>query len=255
MQVTPAGPVDSPAPQAAERAAGRRRDALLVGLTFAAGVVDAVSYLGLGQIFTANMTGNVVFLALAVGERSALTALHSVGALVGFSVGAIVAGQILARPRPAGVWPRRVTTLLSGELACMVAFAALWAWLGGRPVGDLLYAVIGLSSFGMGIQNAAARHVAVPGLTTTVITGALTGFMVDLPALGVAGPSQRRAGWAVAALFSGAAVGATLMVYARVLAPFVTVVAVGAVTFAAILWFGRAGPVTMQPPDPAARAG
>ena len=81
-----------------EDVAGRRRDALLLALTFAAGAVDAVSYLGLGQIFTANMTGNVVFLALAVGERSLLTALHSVGALIGFCLGAIVAGRILARP-------------------------------------------------------------------------------------------------------------------------------------------------------------
>src|SRR5580658_6706914 len=104
----------------------RRRDALLIALTFAAGVVDAVSYLGLGQIFTANMTGNVVFLALAVGERSLLTALHSVGALLGFSIGAIIAGQILANQTAPGTWPRRVTWLLCCELACLLAFAVLW---------------------------------------------------------------------------------------------------------------------------------
>jgi uncharacterized membrane protein YoaK (UPF0700 family) len=216
------------------------RDALLIGLTFAAGAVDAVSYLGLGQIFTANMTGNVVFLALAVGQRSLLTALHSVAALIGFCVGVVVAGQLLQRPRPPGIWPRRATWVLCGTLVCMGAFSGAWAVVGGEPGATLLYVLIGLSSLGMGMQNAAARHLAVPGLTTTVITTALTGFMMDLPALGISGTAQRRGGFAVLALFSGATVGAALIVYARTFAPVVAVVTVTAVTVAAYRVFGRA---------------
>jgi uncharacterized membrane protein YoaK (UPF0700 family) len=219
-------------------ALGGRRDTLLIALTFASGVVDAVSYLGLGQIFTANMTGNVVFLALAVGERSLLTALRSVGALIGFALGAFAAGRILARPRPTATWPRQVTRILWGEFACVAAFALIWVAAGGAPNAGLLYLVIALSSFGMGIQNAAARHLAVPGLTTTVITMSLTGFMVDLPALGIAGTAQRRALAAVVALFSGAAVGATFMVYTRVLAPLITLVTVLGVVVVAYLSFG-----------------
>jgi uncharacterized membrane protein YoaK (UPF0700 family) len=208
--------------------------------------VDAVSYLGLGQIFTANMTGNVVFLALAVGERSVLTAARSVGALIGFSLGAIWAGQLLARPRPSRTWPRRVTWLLGGVVACLLAFAVLWASTGGQPGEWLLYLLIGLSSFGMGLQNAASRHLAVPGLTTTVITTALTGFMVDLPALGISGTGQRRAGWAVVALFSGAAVGGSLMVYARVIAPFVSLATLASVLALAYLWFDHDDPRTRR---------
>lgn len=219
--------------------ADRTRDALLIGLTLAAGVVDAVSYLGLGRIFTANMTGNVVFLALAVGQGSLLTAMHSIAALVGFCVGAIVAGQLLQRPRPPGAWPRRATWVLCGVLACMAAFAGIWAAVGGAPEATLLYLLIGLSSLGMGMQNAVARHLAVPGLTTTVITTALTGFMVDLPAIGISGPAQRRGGIAVLSLFSGAAAGAALMVYLRALAPLITVVAVAAVIITAYLVFHR----------------
>jgi uncharacterized membrane protein YoaK (UPF0700 family) len=221
------------------------RDALLIGLTFAAGVVDAVSYLGLGQIFTANMTGNVVFLALAVGHRSLLTALHSVAALMGFCLGAVVAGQLLERPRPSGIWPRRATWVMCGALVCLSAFAWIWAVVGGEPGATLLYVLIGLSSLGMGMQNAAARHLAVQGLTTTVITTALTGFMVDLPALGISGTAQRRGWSAVVALFSGATIGAALIVYARAFAPLVTVVTVAIVTVAAYRIFGRlakAGP-------------
>ena len=218
----------------------RTRDALLIGLTLAAGVVDAVSYLGLGQIFTANMTGNVVFLALAVGQRRLLTAVRSLAALAAFCVGAVVAGRLLQRPRPAGLWPPRVTAVLGGSLACMATFAGVWAVVRGSPGDRLVYLLIGLSSLGMGMQNAVARHLAVPGLTTTVITTALTGFMVDLPALGVRGPAQRRGGIAVLALFSGAAIGAALMVYLRVIAPFATVAAIGAVTILAYWVFSRA---------------
>jgi uncharacterized membrane protein YoaK (UPF0700 family) len=217
-----------------------QREALLIALTFAAGVVDAVSYLGLGQIFTANMTGNVVFLALAVGERNLPTALRSAVALISFGVGAVVAGQLLRRPRPAGVWPREVNWLLWGELTLLAIFGGIWLASAGQPGDELLYLLIALSAIALGLQNAAARHLAVPGLTTTVVTTTLTGLMVDLPALGIAGSAQRRAVWTVSTLFVGAAVGASFIVYARPFAPLVTVAAVGGVTLAAYWFFERA---------------
>jgi uncharacterized membrane protein YoaK (UPF0700 family) len=218
----------------------RIRDALLIGLTVATGVVDAISYLALGHIFTANMTGNVVFLALAVGQRNLYTAIYSAAALGGFCAGAVIAGRGLERARPAAVWPRHVTLVLGGELACMAAFAAVWTAAAGNT-GDpgAIYLLIGLSSIGMGMQNAAARHLRVPGLTTTVVTTAITGLMVDLPALGVSGSVSRRAAWAVLALFAGAAVGATLLAYCRPVAPFVTVIAVAIVVVLAFVIFDQ----------------
>ena len=221
-------------------AAGRCCDALLIGLTFAAGVVDAVSYLGLGQIFTANMTGNVVFLALAVGQGSLLTSIRSAGALIGFAAGAFAAGRLLPKARPAGPWARSVTNLLWVELACLAAFASVWFVVGGRPSAAQVYLLIALSAFGMGIQNAVARHLAVPGLTTTVLTTALTGVMVDLPALGISGTPQRRGAWASLSLFLGAAVGATLVVRERAFPPIVTAIVVALVASVAYLSFDRA---------------
>src|SRR5580693_1037096 len=216
----PRGPIDVPSPEVPVR--GHMRTRLLLGLTFAAGLVDAVSYLGLGKIFTANMTGNIVFLALAVGQGNLATALHSAGALICFAIGALFAGQILGPTRPGVAWPPEVTWLLFGELGCMAAFAAVWAVLGGEPGGPVLYLLIGLSSFGMGLQNAAARHLAVPGLTTTVVTMSLTGFMVDLPSLGVSGPRQWTAVLAILSLFAGAVIGGGLMLFVRVVPPFLT---------------------------------
>jgi uncharacterized membrane protein YoaK (UPF0700 family) len=50
----------------------------LLALTFTTGLVDAVSLLGLGRVFTANMTGNVVLLGFALGVEVALVLLAAI---------------------------------------------------------------------------------------------------------------------------------------------------------------------------------
>lgn len=241
MNAPAAGGAPAPPPTASAAATTTQmRDQLLVGLTFAAGLVDAVSYLGLGQIFTANMTGNLVFLALAVGQGSLFPALRSVDALAGFCLGATLAGRLLGAVRGPDPWPSRVTRVLALQLVLMGAFAVGWVALEGRPTGDPLYLLIGLSSLGMGLQNAAVRHLAVPGLTTTVITSALTGLMAEFAALGISGPNQRRWAVAVAALFGGAAVGAALLEFVRFSPPLVTVGILAAVCLIAYVRVNRA---------------
>jgi uncharacterized membrane protein YoaK (UPF0700 family) len=61
--------------------------ALLLALTAVTGFVDAVSYLALGHVFTANMTGNVVFLgfAMAAAQRSAAGSQHGSPAVRAFA--------------------------------------------------------------------------------------------------------------------------------------------------------------------------
>ncbi|HMC05510.1 MAG TPA: YoaK family protein, partial [Actinomycetota bacterium] len=76
-----------------------RRGALVLGLTLVAGCTDAISYLGLGRVFTANMTGNTVLLGVAVAQRDAGAAARSAAALGGFVLGAIVVGLA---PEPRG---------------------------------------------------------------------------------------------------------------------------------------------------------
>ncbi|MGI0128819.1 MAG: YoaK family protein [Thermoplasmata archaeon] len=207
----------------------RVRDGLLIALTFTAGVVDAVSFLGLGQIFTANMTGNTVFLALAVGQRDLLPAVRSGVALLGFSVGAIFVGRILGRATGAEPWSSRVTGVLCVELALVVAFNLGWVLASGSPANGPLYLLIGLISVAMGIQSASARHLSVPGIvTTTVLTSALIGLMSEFAALGIRGPSTTRWATTLVSLFSGAAIGGVLMVTSRVTPPFlITAILVG----------------------------
>jgi hypothetical protein len=57
---------------------------LLLTLTVATGLVDAVSYLVLGLVFVANTTGNVVFLGFALVGAANLSVFASVVALAAF---------------------------------------------------------------------------------------------------------------------------------------------------------------------------
>src|SRR6266581_1972259 len=73
--------------------------ALLV-MTAVTGLVDAVSFLSLGHVFTANMTGNIVLLAFATAHVSGLSIARSLTALLTFLVGAILGGRAMARANP-----------------------------------------------------------------------------------------------------------------------------------------------------------
>src|SRR6266536_2549487 len=68
----------------------------LLILTFTTGLVDAVSYLGLGHVFTANMTGNIVLLGFGIAGSGGLPVVAPLVSLGSFLVGA-GAGGVLAK--------------------------------------------------------------------------------------------------------------------------------------------------------------
>ena len=169
--------------------AARRVEPLLLALsllTLVTGLVDAACYLGLGRVFTANMTGNVVLLAFGAAGAQGLPVLAPTVSLVVFLVGAAAGGRLARRlvgpvgdEVPAPVRRRWVTITLLGELG-LVAVAGVVAL--GLPVDGgaaRRYVVIGLLAAGLGLQNATVRRLAVPGLTTTVLTLTLTGLAGD----------------------------------------------------------------------------
>src|SRR3989442_324356 len=102
------------------------RDAMLLMLTWAAGIVDAISYLGLGRVFTAMMTGNTVLLALAVSEGESMAVMRSVLALAGFSAGAAAGALIVMDSDERGEWPSAVTHALAFEGLLLGVFAVVW---------------------------------------------------------------------------------------------------------------------------------
>jgi uncharacterized membrane protein YoaK (UPF0700 family) len=153
------------------------RDTMVLVLTWAASGVDAISYLGLGHVFTANMTGNAVLLGLAIGQGQGLAALRSIIALVGFAVGAALGAVIVEKGTYPTDWPATVTRAMWMEGIILAVFGVTWH-LGARN-GAILYALITLSALAMGIQSAAIRHLKVPGVATTYITGTLTSMVAE----------------------------------------------------------------------------
>jgi uncharacterized membrane protein YoaK (UPF0700 family) len=153
------------------------RDAMVLVLTWAAAGVDAISYLELGHVFTANMTGNAVLLGLAIGQGQGLAALRSIIALTGFMVGVALSAVVLETGRDRGEWPMSVTKAVVTEGIILGVFTLTWHL--GAHSGPLLYALIGLSAVAMGIQSAAIRHLKVPGIATTYITGTLTSMVAE----------------------------------------------------------------------------
>jgi uncharacterized membrane protein YoaK (UPF0700 family) len=225
----------------------RRVDPLLVALgllTLVTRLVDAACYLGLGRVFTANMTGNVVLLAFGATGAQGLPVLAPTVSLVVFLVGATAGGRLassLVGPAgaqlPAPARRRWVTIALLAELL-LVAGAGLAAV--GLPVdggGARRYVVIGLLAAALGLQNATVRRLAIPDLTTTVLTLTLTGLAADS---WPAGGQSPRAGRRVAAvgLMAAGALGGALLLRVDLAAP--VLVAALVIALAAVqLRFGR----------------
>jgi hypothetical protein len=93
---------------------------ILLGITAVTGLIDAVSFLALGHVFTANMTGNIAFLAFAVAGTPGLSIARSLAALVAFMFGALLAGCALAKVT-ATVMTRRAAVLLSMEVMLLLS--------------------------------------------------------------------------------------------------------------------------------------
>jgi uncharacterized membrane protein YoaK (UPF0700 family) len=194
------------------RGAGSVRHPLaraLLALTFTTGLVDAVSYLALGRVFAANMTGNVVLLGFGIAGSGGLPVVAPVVSLSAFLIGA-GAGGFLGR-RLAGRHP----TLLARGLAietCLLAIAALVAATTTvHPGNATAYVLIFLMACAMGLRNAIVRSIAVPDLTTTVLTMTLTGFAAESRLAGGSGKGSLRRLSAVLAMLAGAVAGAVLL--------------------------------------------
>lgn len=192
---------------------------LLVALTFVTGLIDAVSYLVLGHVFVANMTGNVVFLAFAFAGASGFSILASLVALCSFGLGALGGGLLGAR---LGQHRGRLLSLATLLQACLLAASVVLAALSSHPLRvSSSYGLIVLLGIAMGLQNATARKLAVPDLTTTVLTLTIVGIAADSRIVGGSGSRAGRRLIAVAAMFVGALVGGLLLFHVSIVLPLV----------------------------------
>jgi uncharacterized membrane protein YoaK (UPF0700 family) len=203
--------------------------ALLLVLTVNTGVVDAVSILRLGRVFVANMTGNVVFVGFAIARAPGFSLTASLWALAGFIAGALGGGAASRRlGHHRGRLFARATfvelTLLSVTLVVSVI-------AGSSMTGSQKDAIAGVAAIALGLQNAVVRSLAVPDLTTTVLTMTLTGIAADKPGTG-RGPVITRRVLAVLSMLAGAIVGALLVIHLGTSAGLILAVGLVAVTAA-----------------------
>jgi uncharacterized membrane protein YoaK (UPF0700 family) len=182
---------------------------LLLVLTMVTGVVDAVSYLKLGHVFVANMTGNVVFLGFAVAYAQDFSIPASLVAIAAFLAGALAGGWFGSR---IGEHRGRYLAGASFIEGVLVVVALVVSMSTPDPNGDIVsYTLIALLAITMGVQNATARRLGVPNLTTTVLTLTLTGLAADSNFTAWRQSQTGRKLAAVGAMFTGAAVGAVLV--------------------------------------------
>ncbi|MFF2407557.1 YoaK family protein [Streptomyces sp. NPDC058092] len=207
---------------------------LMLALTVVTGLVDAVSYLELGRVFVANMTGNVVFSGFAIAGAPGFSFAASLVALAAFAAGALLGGLIVHHaPAHRG---RMLMYALLVETTCVLA-ALLVTLASGHPyVGGVRFALIALLGLGLGMQNAVSRALAVPDLTTTVLTLTITGILSDSRLAGGAGSKAGRRVLSAAAMMTGALVGAMAVLHGHPRLPLLlTLALLAAVTTAAIV--------------------
>ena len=184
----------------------------LLALTFSTGTVDAVSYLGLGHVFTANMTGNIVLLGFGIARAGGLPVVSPIVSLAAFVVGSGIGGA-LAR-RMADRHRAHLSYALGLEVTLLAGAAILAAATDPHQASVAADATIALMAAAMGVRNATARRLAVPDLTTTVLTMTLTGIAADVRAKDHGRAGLGRRVLAVAAMFAGAVGGALLVLHA-----------------------------------------
>ena len=186
-------------------------------MTLVTGLVDAFSYLLLGHVFVANMTGNVVFLGFALAGAPGFSVAASLAALASFAFGALLGGRLAAWHR--GHRGRLFSRAAAAQAVFLTASVLLAVFAASPLTSAYRYALIVALGVSMGIQNAAARSIAVPDLTTTVLTLTITGIAADSSLAGGSGSKAGRRLTAVATMLLGAFIGADLVRHAQIFAP------------------------------------
>ena len=205
-------------------------------LSVAAGGVDAISFVGFGQVFTANMTGNMVLFGIAIAERFG-TLPVTIGYLFPLiAILTFIAGALAPLPLfPAGLHARRAGVVVLAE-GVLIAVAALAFALIHEPW--VVPLCIGLMSFAMGAQSMVASKAGLPGISTTYVTGTLITALTRGLSHGATDEHRidaLRNVWVIVAYIGGASIGALLF-----LAFHHNVLLLPAVAFAGIgYWLDR----------------
>jgi len=207
------------------RPAGRILTVIAVALTFASGAMDVASFTRLGSVFTSVMTGNIVLWGLAVARGSLTLASHTAVAIVGYVVGVAGGSRIAVGVRGtadadgggkdgdtragegrAPGWPAHVRWALLAELALLGGFAVGWEITGAKPGGWVQFCLLAVAAAGMGVQASAVKNMGLTEVSTTYLTGTLTGLVSSLVSPGPRATDR----WRRLGVLLGLAAGASL---------------------------------------------
>jgi uncharacterized membrane protein YoaK (UPF0700 family) len=214
---------------------------LLIAMTLVTGLVDALSYLVLGHVFVANMTGNVVFLAFALAGAPGFSILASLVALGSFVLGSLGGGLLGTR---FGSHRGHLLSTAAGIQTLLLGAATILAALYGNPVpAGVSYGLIIVLGMAMGLQNATARKLAVPDLTTTVLTLTIVGIAADSRLTGGSGSRAGRRLISVAAMFVGALIGSLLIFHVSIVSALVITLIVMAMIAGTTRVLSRTDPI------------
>jgi uncharacterized membrane protein YoaK (UPF0700 family) len=218
---------------------------VLVSMTVVTGLVDAFSYLVLGHVFVANMTGNIVFLGFALAGAPGFSIGASAVALVAFGAGAVAGGRLAARYSG---HRGRLHSSAAAAQALFLTAALVLAVITTSPVpAGYRYALITGLGISMGIQNAAARRIAVPDLTTTVLTLTITGIAADSALAGGGSSQLGRRLVPILSMLAGGLVGAALVLHAEIYYPLAIALAAVLAGGIATRQLGKADPAWTRP--------
>jgi uncharacterized membrane protein YoaK (UPF0700 family) len=215
------------------------RDLLLKALAVSSGAVDAISFLALGKVFSAFMTGNIAFLGLRVAGAGAPGAVAILVSIAAFAIGVYLSTRIVKPSEGSGVWPPGVTVALAVSLIAHAVFLAVWFASNGQPTIDVAHVLLGSWALAMGMQSAAVRTLHVEGVFTTAATATMIVLVGHLTNWSATVSERRRLAGVLVFLFVGATAGGLLLVHAYVYAPVLPfVITVMTVATAAIVFAG-----------------
>ena len=157
---------------------GLARAGIAVVLTFVAGYVDALGWLTLDHVFTAQMSGNTVQLAirLATGDGNPWLQADSMAA---FFSGLVLSGTIIEIGMRQRV-RRILVAALIVEFVLLVVFAVAGSLRPPGGGGREVYLLIAAVAFAMGTQNTSLRMAGILSVFTTHLTGALSSLSEEL---------------------------------------------------------------------------
>lgn len=167
----------------------------LLALTFTTGIIDAASVLGLHRVFTGNMTGNLLLAGFAVAGAYEVSIASSVIAVGGFFTGAVIGARLVSSQD-------RIRIGIAVELALLLAAFAV------PPSNERIE--LFLLATALGLQSAVARRIAVPDLSTVVLTSTIVGIAMEMGTLRLDVGLARR-GSALLAMVAGAVAGGLLV--------------------------------------------